>query len=109
MDAEEEVKPEYHVLNFEEGNFETLFTKKFQNRKVYTPPNPKKVYAFIPGTIVKIFVKEHHKVKKGEPLLIFAAMKMNNILSSPLTGTIKKVNVNTGDTFPKSQILVEFV
>ena len=107
MDIENR-EPEYHILSFEEGNFETTFTKKFQNRKVYEAPNPKMVFAFIPGTIIKIFVKEKHKVKKGEPLLTFQAMKMNNILSAPIDGTIKKINVKAGDTFNKSQILVEF-
>jgi biotin carboxyl carrier protein len=107
MDIENR-EPEFHILSFEEGNFKTTFTKKFQNRKPYLVPDPKMVFAFIPGTIVKIFVKEKHKVKKGEPLLTFQAMKMNNILSSPLNGRISKVNVKVGDTFNKSQILVEF-
>ena len=105
---EEKIEPEYKVFNFEEGQFKTTFTKKFMNRKPYTIPDPKMVYAFIPGTIIKIFVKEKHKVKKGEPLLTFQAMKMNNILSSPMDGVIKKINVKAGDTFPKSQMLVEF-
>jgi biotin carboxyl carrier protein len=35
-------------------------------------------------------------------------MKMNNIISSPLTGRIKTINVKAGETFNKSQILVEF-
>jgi len=107
MDTENP-KPELHILNFEEGSFQTTFTKKFMSRKSYTVPDPKKVFAFIPGTITKIFVKEKHKIKKGEPLLTFQAMKMNNILSSPLTGRIKKVNVKTGETFTRAQILVEF-
>ncbi|MCX6248496.1 MAG: acetyl-CoA carboxylase biotin carboxyl carrier protein subunit [Bacteroidetes bacterium] len=108
MDIENR-EPEFHILSFEEGKFKTTFTKKFQNRKPYSVPDPKMVFAFIPGTIVKVFVKEKHKVKKGEPLLTFQAMKMNNILSSPLTGRIKKVNVKAGDTFTRAQILVEFV
>ena len=99
--------PELHILSFEEGNFETTYTRKFANRKMYTAPDPKKIYAFIPGTIIKVFVKEKHKVKKGEPLLTFQAMKMNNILTSPINGKIKKINVKAGVTFPKSQILVE--
>jgi biotin carboxyl carrier protein len=105
---EEKKEPEYQVINFEEGQFKTTFTKKFMNRKPYTIPDPKMVYAFIPGTIIKIFVKEKHKVKKGEALLTFQAMKMNNILSSPMDGVIKKITVKAGDTFPKSQMLVEF-
>ena len=104
----EKTEPELHILAFEEGNFETTFTRKFENRKKYSVPDPKKVFAFIPGTIVKIFVKEKHKIKKGEPLLTFQAMKMNNILSSPMTGRIKKVNVKPGETFTRAQILVEF-
>jgi biotin carboxyl carrier protein len=107
MDTENP-EPEYHIFNFEEGNFKTTFTNKFRNRKSYTVPDPKKVFAFIPGTIIKIFVKEKHKVKKGEPLLTFQAMKMNNILSSPMTGRIKKINVKAKETFTRAQILVEF-
>jgi acetyl/propionyl-CoA carboxylase alpha subunit len=105
---EEQKEPEYHILSFEEGKFKTTFTKKFQNRKVYAVPDPKMVFAFIPGTIVNVFVKEKSKVKKGEPLLTFQAMKMNNILSAPISGRIKKVNVKAGETFTKAQILVEF-
>jgi len=101
--------PEYHLFNFEEGNFSTTLTKKFMNRKPYIVPDPKKVFAFIPGTIVKVFVKEKHKVKKGDPLLTFQAMKMNNILSAPMNGKIKKINVKAGETFNRAQILVEFV
>lgn len=107
MDNEKK-EPEMHILSFEEGKFETTFTRKFENRKAYTAPDPRKVFAFIPGTIVKVFVKEKHKIKKGEPLLTFQAMKMNNILSSPMTGRISKVNVKAGETFTKAQILVEF-
>ena len=99
---------EYHILNFEEGNFKTTFTRKFATRKPYAVPDPKMVGAFIPGTIVKIFVKEKHKVKKGDPLLTFAAMKMNNVLHSPITGKIRKINVKAGATFTRSQILIEF-
>jgi acetyl/propionyl-CoA carboxylase alpha subunit len=104
----EQPKPEYIKMTFEEGNFLTTYTKKFSSRKPYIPPDYKKVFAFIPGTIIKVYVKEKHKVKKGEPLLVFQAMKMNNILLAPLTGVIKKINCKAGDSVPKSQILVEF-
>jgi biotin carboxyl carrier protein len=102
-----EEKTEYHVFNFEEVKYNTLYTKKFQNRKPYTIPDQKKVIAFIPGQILKIFIKEKKHVKKGDPLLILQAMKMNNVLISPLNGTIKKVYVKAGETVSKSQLLVE--
>jgi len=104
----EEPKPEYIRMTFEEGNFLTTYTKKFSHRTPYVPTDLKKVYAFIPGTIIKVHVKEKEKVKKGEPLLVFQAMKMNNILLAPITGVIKKINCKAGDSVPKSQVLVEF-
>ena len=102
-----EEKPEYHVFNFEEVEYNTLYTKKFQNRKPYTMPDQKNVIAFLPGQIIKIFVKEKKRIKKGEPLLILQAMKMNNVLVSPLNGVIKKVYVKAGENVSKSQLLVE--
>jgi biotin carboxyl carrier protein len=102
-----EEKAEYHVFNFEEVEYNTLYTKKFLNRKPYTIPDQKKVIAFIPGQIIKIFIKEKKKVKKGEPLLILQAMKMNNVLISPLNGEIKKVYIKAGETVSKSQLLIE--
>jgi biotin carboxyl carrier protein len=104
----EQPKPDYIKMTFEEGNFLTTYTKKFSNRKSYVPPDYKKVFAFIPGTIIKVYVKEKHKVKKGDQLLVFQAMKMNNILLSPMSGVIKKINCKAGDSVPKSQILIEF-
>ncbi len=107
MEAESNT-PEYHVFNFDDGEYRTLFTKKFENRKPYEPPDPKKIYAFIPGTILKIYVKDKSKVKKGEPLLVFQAMKMNNVITAQMNGTIKKVYVKPGDLVPKTQLLLEF-
>lgn len=102
-----EEKAEYHEFNFEEVKYNTLYTKKFENRKPYTIPDQKKIIAFIPGQIIKIFIKEKKKVKKGEPLLILQAMKMNNVLISPLNGVIKKVYTKVGESVSKSQLLVE--
>jgi len=85
----------------------TLLTKKFSSRKPYSPPNPKKIHAFIPGTIVKLFVKEKAKVKKGETLLSLQAMKMNNNILASIDGTIKKLHVKKGEVVVKNQLLVE--
>ena len=80
---------------------------KFENRKPYSIPDPHKLIAFIPGTIMNVFVKEKQKVKKGEKLLVLQAMKMNNIIISPFNGVVKKVNVKKGDTVPKDYVLIE--
>ncbi len=102
-----EENQEYHKFNYDGLEVTTKFTVKFANRKPYAPPNPKKISAFIPGTIIKVFVKEKSKVKKGESLLTLQAMKMNNVIIAPLDGVIKKVHVKPGEVVTKNQLLVE--
>jgi len=102
-----EENPEYHIINYEGADYKTTFSKKFQNRKPYVIPDPNKLFAFIPGTIMKVFVKEKQKVKKGEKLVVLQAMKMNNIILAPHNGMIKKVNVKNGESVPKSYLLIE--
>jgi biotin carboxyl carrier protein len=97
----------FENFTVDETTFKTHLTKKYLSRKPYAPADPKKVYAFIPGTIVKVFVKENHKVKKGEELLSLQAMKMNNNLIAPINGTVKKVYVKQGEVVTKNQLLVE--
>lgn len=97
----------YHILNFEGSEFKTRLTKKFLNHKPYVAPDLKKIYAFIPGTIINVIAKEKKKVKKGDQLVVLQAMKMNNILLAGVDGTVKKIYVKKGDTVPKNFLLVE--
>jgi len=91
----------------DETTFKTQLTKKFMSRKLYVPSDPRKIFAFIPGTVVKVFVKEKHKVKKGEELLALQAMKMNNHILAQKNGTIKKIHVKQGEVVSKNQLLLE--
>jgi biotin carboxyl carrier protein len=98
---------EFIDFKYEEISYKTTLTKKFANRTPYTPPDSRKVVAFIPGTILKVNVKEGQKVKKGDVLLVLQAMKMDNHLLASRDGTVKKVNVKQGDVVPKHQLLIE--
>ena len=99
--------PEYHIMNYDGAEYKTLYSRKFENRKPYRVNDPKKLTAFIPGTIIKVHVKEKDKVKKGAPLVVLQAMKMNNIIIAPFNGVIKKVYVKKGEMVPKASILLE--
>ena len=44
------------TLNINGTIYKTTLTKKFLNRKVWEKPNIKLIKAFIPGTILEIFV-----------------------------------------------------
>jgi len=97
-----------YAFTYEGVAYQTLLTKKYQSRKPYSPPDLRKVTAFIPGTIITVMVKEKDKVKKGDPLLSLQAMKMNNILVAPIDGQIRKIHINKGDVVVKNQLLIEF-
>jgi biotin carboxyl carrier protein len=88
--------------------YETILTNKFKGRKSYVAADPKKITAFIPGKIKKIYVKKKSKVKEGELLLVLEAMKMNNRIFSPIKGTIKEVYVTVGLSVAKGALLIEF-
>jgi biotin carboxyl carrier protein len=103
----ESIGNEFKTLEIEETNYITLFTKKFENRKPYIPPDPKKILAYIPGTILKILVKEGMKLDTGEPILILEAMKMRNIVTVPVSGRLKKIYVKEGETIPKNFLIAE--
>jgi biotin carboxyl carrier protein len=107
IEEPKEEKQEYHKFDIDGVVYKTTLTKKFQQRKKYTIYNPGNVTAFIPGTIVKIFVKNGQKVKAGEKLLMLEAMKMQNLLLSPFKGVVKKIHTAPGDKVANKQLLVE--
>jgi biotin carboxyl carrier protein len=94
-------------LNINSTHYKTRISKKFENRKPYTPPNPNLVFSFIPGTITEILVREGESVEKGTELLVLDAMKMQNRLKSAVPGKVKNINVKKGDRVSKGDILVE--
>ncbi len=65
------------------------------------------VKSFIPGNIVKIFLKEGEKVKEGDLVLIHEAMKMENEMRAPISGTIKSIGVKEGENILSSHLLFE--
>jgi len=72
------------------------------------PHQVNEVKAPMPGLIVAIQVSPGQEVKKGDPLLILEAMKMENILKSPGDGRVKAIKVNLGDKVDKNQVLIQF-
>lgn len=97
-------------IHFYEGGvvYKTLYTKKFAERVPYKAPNPLLVLSHIPGSVVEICVKAGQKVKKGDKLMIYEAMKMKNIVVAPFEGTVKEVNAKVGEHLPKGATLVTF-
>lgn len=60
----------------------------------------------LPGTIMQIFVKQGDVVKKGDKLLMYEAMKMENNLLSEVDGTISTINCREGDNVLQGDVLI---
>jgi biotin carboxyl carrier protein len=101
-------KEQYKSLLIENIKYKTILTRKYQDKKPYSPKDIKKITAFIPGTITKIYVKPKRKVKIGDKLLVLEAMKMSNDILSPINGTIKGIYIKEGEKVNKEKILIEF-
>lgn len=65
-----------------------------------------KVKAPLPGNILEIYVQKGDDVKKGDKLLQYEAMKMENILLSEKDGVVADVKVNVGDSVLQEDDLV---
>ncbi len=65
------------------------------------------VLAPLPGTIMQILVKEGDEVKRGDKLLVYEAMKMENNLLSEKEGIVKSVKVTAGESILQGDVLLE--
>ena len=65
------------------------------------------IEAPMPGKIVDIMVEEGSEVKEGEPIIILEAMKMQNEISSHVSGVVKSVSVKKNDSVMKDDVLIE--
>ena len=66
------------------------------------------VKAPMPGLILEIKVQPGQEVKKGDPIMILEAMKMENILKSPGDGIVREIKVVEKQNVEKNQILILF-
>ena len=104
-----EKNKEYIEMQLTENGekYSTLPTSGYTERKRWIAPNLKEVLSIIPGSVISIDVKVGDSVKRGDPLMIYEAMKMHNIVVAPVDGTVRSINVKPGDKLPKNYVLLE--
>jgi biotin carboxyl carrier protein len=61
----------------------------------------------MPGTILQIVATPGTKVKRGQPVIVLEAMKMNNSIGAPRDGTITAILVKTGQSVGYSEPLAQ--
>ncbi|MGQ9573090.1 MAG: pyruvate carboxylase subunit B [Dehalococcoidia bacterium] len=68
-------------------------------------PGDVAITAPMPGMIIRYEVSVGDKVKEGDVVLIFEAMKMQNSIPSPIDGTVKAINFGAGDSVAKDAVM----
>lgn len=58
------------------------------------------------GTILKVNVKVGDQVKKGQPVIILEAMKLENEVVAPADGVVSSILVNPGQTVNSQDVLL---
>lgn len=96
-------------LNVDGTVYKTKLSPKFMNRAGWEKPDDKKLLSFIPGTVLKIYVKKGQKVKKGDKIMVLEAMKMQNKILIHRDGKIKNVYVKEGQNVPKGALMLEVI
>ena len=59
----------------------------------------------MPGLLLKYEVEEGQEIKAGEAVVVIEAMKMENSLPSPVSGTVKSLPFETGVKVARADIL----
>lgn len=100
---------EKDTIHVDGTDYPTKLTEKYRKKAGWQRPDPKKVHAVIPGTIVEVFAKPGQKLDWGKPLLVLEAMKMRNEVCTPRKDlVVAAVHVTPGDVVMKGQLLIEF-
>ena len=64
------------------------------------------IVAPMPGTIIEILVKEGEGVLEYQEVVILEAMKMENAITTPEAGKVKKIKVKVDDKVSTNQVLI---
>ena len=65
------------------------------------------VVAIMPGKIIRVLVAEGDEVAEGDVVCILEAMKMENELKAPQSGTVQSLHVQPGQDVEAGAVLAE--
>jgi len=112
VDIVEKNQNKYQVLINGVSYFFSIETQISYERKKFLDKNKKKskseiIKAPMPGKIIEVLVDEGTEVNEGEALIILEAMKMQNEILSPISGTISKIYVKNEENINKDDLMIE--
>ena len=62
----------------------------------------------MPGRVIEVKARTGARVKKGAPLVVVEAMKMEHTIVAPTDGTVERVNAKAGDLVDEGAQLIDF-
>jgi len=62
----------------------------------------------MPGKVVRVLVEAGQAVKRGAPLVVLEAMKMEHTIAAPSDGTVERIAYGVGETVEEGVELVAF-
>lgn len=66
------------------------------------------IIAPMSGKLIAVHVKAGDRVRKGDPLAVLEAMKMENTLTAPADGVVAEVNYRAGEQVDEGAVVVSF-
>ena len=72
-------------------------------------PSAGRLIAPMPGRVTQVMVETGISVRRGEPLMIIEAMKMEHTVTAPADGIVEKVRFATGDLVEEGAELIVLV
>jgi 3-methylcrotonyl-CoA carboxylase alpha subunit len=90
-----------------QGRFDLTRVDPFDYEPTDALPDAR-LTALMPGRVVKVMAAEGDTVKKGQPLMILEAMKMEHTITSPREGVIERVAFRENDLVAADAVLVAF-
>ena len=61
----------------------------------------------MPGTVLQVLVKPAERVRRGQPLMIIEAMKMEHTIVAPTDGSVRAVHFANGERVEEGAELLE--
>jgi 3-methylcrotonyl-CoA carboxylase alpha subunit len=105
-----------HTLRLANGDIAVIENGETWTVKPYDPfeaadasgSSSDRVTAPMPGKVIQLLARAGEKVKKGQPLAVLEAMKMEHTLAAPADATVDAVDVSQGDQVNEGAIIVRF-
>lgn len=64
------------------------------------------IKAPMPGLVLKVLVEPGQAIRKGDPVLVLEAMKMENVFKSAADAVVKAIKVAPGTAVEKGEVLI---